>query len=92
MLARAFAPTARLMARGAASSRSASTLIVAEHNNATLHAATLSAVTAAKAIGGDVRTHALVPEMMNCLPQDFVCRFTCSLLERAAALLPMQQL
>jgi len=55
MLARAFAPTARLMARGAATSRAASTLVVAEHNNAALNAATLSAVTAAKAVGGDVR-------------------------------------
>lgn len=55
MLARAIAPTARLMARGAATTRAASTLVVAEHNNAELNAATLSAVSAAKAIGGDVR-------------------------------------
>jgi len=35
-------------------SRLQSTLVVAEHNNATLNPATLSAVTAAKALGGDI--------------------------------------
>lgn len=38
----------------ASTSRSASTLVIADHNNAALGAGTLSAVTAATALGGDI--------------------------------------
>lgn len=44
----------RAAAASATTTRSASTLLLAEHDNSSLNPATLHAVTAAKAIGGDV--------------------------------------
>lgn len=55
MLGRLINTTTRVSCRTSfSSSRYASTLILAEHNNAKLSGATLNAVTAAKEIGGDI--------------------------------------
>jgi hypothetical protein len=45
----------RAVARGLASKRNASTLVLATHNNTSLNSSTLNTVTAASKIGGEVR-------------------------------------
>jgi len=45
----------RAVARGLASKRNASTLVLATHNNTSLNPSTLNTVTAASKIGGEVR-------------------------------------
>ena len=52
MLARVASLTARRF--GTTSSRSASTLVIADHSNDAISSSTLNAVTAAKEIGGDI--------------------------------------
>lgn len=54
MLASTLRRTASAAARVARAQRAASTLVVAEHDNAALNPATLNAVTAASQIGGDI--------------------------------------
>jgi len=54
MLSRVSRASATTLSRSCATARNASTLVVAEHNNQSLGAGTLHAVTAASALGGDV--------------------------------------
>lgn len=67
MLGRIVGPAARRMVT-TAGQREASTLVVAVHDNKFLNPATLSAVTAASKIGGEVRPVPVSPSMLHALP------------------------
>jgi hypothetical protein len=68
-------------ARFAAQARPASTLVVAEHNNKVLNPGTLSAVTAASQIGGEVRILRLCISQLHREAQ--ICVTASTLLQRA---------